>query len=236
MLGKTAQRMVAAFDHDLPRAGVLPDRLAVVEHLVARLDEQQIALRVNRRCIERLPLFEVLARKLVLLAGVEVALEAEIALEIPLRLDRGIDEHRSQAVLLDEIGRVETAERTANERHRTPRLQDLALDERDRLGRSGRKLRAGEPVTEPALGQVALQRLRLVRLRRAVEAVKVDDHTAALSWRARRAASFSWMPPNPPFDITSTWSPRRASRTTSATSSSSSAWQRAFAPRGASVA
>src|SRR5262247_1782775 len=218
MLGKAAQRMVAAFDHDLPRTRVLPHRLAVVEHLVARLDEQQIALRVNGWHIEPAPLLEVRVRQLVFLAGIKVALDTEIALEISLRLHRRVDEHRPQVVLLDEIGRVETAERTADERHHTPRLQEFALDERDRVARPGRELRTGEPVTQPALGEVALKRLRLVRLRGAVEAVEIDDHAAALSRRARRAASLSWMPPKPPFDITSTWSPRRASRTTSATS------------------
>ena len=55
---------------------------------------------------------------------------------------------------------------------------------------------------EAALGHVALHDLRLVRLRRAVEAVQIDD--AHRSAAASRSSSFWWMPPKPPFDMTST--------------------------------
>ena len=44
------------------------------------------------------------------------------------------------------------------------------------------------------------------------------------------------MPPKPPFDITSTWSPARASAATAATSASRSSSQRARAPSGANSA
>ena len=62
---------------------------------------------------------------------------------------------------------------------------------------------------------MALHQLRLVRGGRAVEAVQVDEHRAQSA-----ASSFWWMPPKPPFDITRTWSPSRASAAIAATSAS----------------
>src|SRR5580765_2770376 len=81
MFGKAAQRMVAAVANHGPRARVFERRLAPVEHLVAGLEQQQVALRVNRVDNERTPAFEVRARKLVGFAGIEISLRAKQRLE-----------------------------------------------------------------------------------------------------------------------------------------------------------
>ena len=45
MLWKAAQAVIATLDHDLLRARVALQRLAIVEHLVAGFYQQQVALR-----------------------------------------------------------------------------------------------------------------------------------------------------------------------------------------------
>ena len=45
MLWKAAQAVIAALDHDLLRASVALERLAIVERLVAGLYQQQVARR-----------------------------------------------------------------------------------------------------------------------------------------------------------------------------------------------
>ena len=73
-LGKRHQRVVAAAHHLVQRARVEVDRLAVVEHLVAGLDEEPVALRArDRGRVQRAQLVDVLLRELERFAGVEVA-------------------------------------------------------------------------------------------------------------------------------------------------------------------
>jgi len=47
MLRKALQAVIASLRHDLFRARIAGDGLAVVEQLVAGLDEQQVALRCD---------------------------------------------------------------------------------------------------------------------------------------------------------------------------------------------
>src|SRR4051812_49809771 len=44
LLRKAAQTMVATFHDDLLRAGIAFDGSTVIEHLIARLDEQKVAI------------------------------------------------------------------------------------------------------------------------------------------------------------------------------------------------
>src|SRR5215831_9511856 len=122
-------------------------------------------------------------------------------------VDRGIDQHREKVVLFGEPGRVEPAERAADHRNAAARRpRELGLRGSDREARQVGQGRADELLSPAALLEVTLEGLRLRRLRGAVEPVKVQDHarvTGAL--RAESASSSaSWIPPNPPFDMTST--------------------------------
>ena len=103
------------------------------------------------------------------------------------------------------------------------------------LGLLDERLAAPVPaasITEEVIDAVrlhtGLQGLRLVRSGRAVESVQVEDHCPAPARSA--ASSFPWMPPKPPFDITTTWSPLRASSVISLTSSSTLEAARTWRP------
>ena len=60
VVGEIAEAVVAAIDHKLPRAAVFLDRVAVIEHLVSSLDEQQLAGRGDRADLERAQFGDVL--------------------------------------------------------------------------------------------------------------------------------------------------------------------------------
>src|SRR5205814_7099340 len=124
---------------------------------------------------------------------------------------------------------IEAAERRAEVAD--PLAHPCRLGDADRFIRHGRQCRAGEFFAQAALGHVSLEDPSLVRLRRGIEAVQVNDHAAAAF--CRRPSSLAWMPPKPPFDMTSTWSPARASETIAETSASSSSAQRTRAPSAA---
>ena len=57
-----------------------------------------------------------------------------------------------------------------------------------------------------AVGNGKQDLLRLGGLRRAVESVEVNDHALVVgaARNEREASSSSWIPPNPPFDMTRT--------------------------------
>src|SRR5260221_7885270 len=224
VLRKARQAVIAAGNHDLFRAGIALDRAAVIEHFGAGLDEQEIARRGDVRNVEIPPRPQVFLGQRVGFAGMEVLLRPEIAAQADVRVDRGIDQDHARAVLFRHVGGVEAAERRTDETG-----AGKCFDGADRFSRMRRQIRACVLRAEAALFQIASQDLRLVRLRRGVEAVQVDDHFS-------RPSSFSWMPPKPPFDITSTWSPARASAVTSLTSRSRSSMQRAFLPIGPNTA
>src|SRR5688572_21554309 len=226
MLRKALQAMVPAGNDELLGAGVTLHRLAIVEHLIARLDDQQVALRRDAGQVELFPLAQVRLRELVRLAGVKVGLGAEVGAQADMGIDGRIDQHRFQAVLFREVRGIEAAEGRTDQRGV---FSDQWLNGFQRISGKRRQSRTGELGLQTALAHVALHDLRLVRARRGVEPVEVDDQAAAFS----RASSLSWMPPKPPFDITSTWSPALASPATAAISGSSASSQRARAPSSA---
>src|SRR5688572_4272940 len=85
---KALQAVVAAVDHHLLGARIARHRLAIVEHLVAGLDQQKVAPRRDARHVEPLPFTQVRLGKLVRLGGVEVFLRAEVGAQPDVRLDR----------------------------------------------------------------------------------------------------------------------------------------------------
>ena len=174
--------MVAALEHGLSRAGVFVHRVAVVEHLVAGLDQQPVALRpADRGHLERTQLVDVAAGEFEALAGIHVVLGADIGAEFE-RGDHGrIDQHRLQVVVFGEPGGVVAAERAADHGGRQAGgagAGDGGFRVRDRCARRHRQLLAPEAVGEAALGHACLERLRLDRRRGGTETVQVDDHRA----------------------------------------------------------
>src|SRR5205085_10408652 len=134
------------------------------------------------------------------LAGVQILLRTEIRGKSDMRLDRGIDQHRPPAPGLDRISSVVATER-GTDIART-RTACHVLDDAGRCARRGRQLRAGKPGCQSPLGHVLTQDSGLVRMRRRIEAVEIDDHAAATV--CSRSRSFAWMPPKPPLDMLST--------------------------------
>src|SRR2546425_904815 len=198
--GKALQAMVPSPHHDLLGTSVALHGAAVIEHLVSGLHDQQIAARRDLRHVERTPLVEMRLGQFVRFTAVQIPLRAEIGAQTEVRIDRRIDQHRFAAVLFHEVAGIEAAERGAD-------VTDLLappqrLSDADRFVRRGRKRRTREFSAQAPPGHVALQDLSLVRLRRGIEPVQVDDHAAAAF--CRRPSSLAWMPPKPPFDITTT--------------------------------
>src|SRR5689334_24385473 len=70
----------ARLDH-LSAACIPPDRIAIVQHLVACCDEEQIALRCDRGDFQTAELSNVFVAKLVALSGVKVRLRTARLLE-----------------------------------------------------------------------------------------------------------------------------------------------------------
>ena len=69
--------MIAAFERDLPAAGVTRHGLPVIKHFVAGLDQQQVARGRDGGRLNRAQLFDVFASELEGLAGVEVVVGAD---------------------------------------------------------------------------------------------------------------------------------------------------------------
>src|SRR5919198_4252183 len=148
-----------------------------------------------------------------------------------MRLDCRIDQHRLAAVLLYHVGGVKAAKRRPDVARRF--LAYRALYYPQRLARRRRQRRTREFPAQAALSHIPLQELRLVRLRRGIEPVQIDDQAAAML--CRRSSSFAWMPPKPPLDMMRTLSPGRASPTTARTNASMSSKHRARLPSAANT-
>src|SRR5687768_8797367 len=165
----------------------------------------------------------------------QVALRPEIRAQPDVRIDRRIDQHCARVVLLGKVGGIEAPERGAEEAG--ARIRRQLFDLADGVDGKRRQRRTGVLRRQAALGQVPLRELRLMRLRRGIEAVQVDDQAAAsLPPCPRRFSSLSWMPPKPPLDMTRTWSPAFASAATAPISRSRSSSQRARVPSAANTA
>src|SRR3989442_15540783 len=198
--GEALQAMVPSGQHDLLGTSVALHGAAVIEHLVSGLHDQHIAARRDLRHVERTPLVEMCLGQFVRFTGVQVPLRAEIGAQTEVWIDRRIDQHRFPAMLFHQVGGIEAAERGADV---TDFLaQPQRLSGAHRFARGGRERRTAEFSGQAAPGHVALQDLSLVRLRRGIEAVQVDDHAAAAV--CRRPSSLASMPPKQPFDITTT--------------------------------
>ena len=182
--------VIAAAGDILKRASVVCNRLAPVEDLVARADEQEIPLRPryprDRQCRE---LCDMRRRELVHFAGVRVALGSLETAEILVRPDRRIDHRGARAVFLREEGRVEPAERAADQREIVSRRR-FALDPRadvaNRKRRAVVQLRQMKAWRGVESRHRASEDLPLDRLRSGIEPVQVDDRRHRL--RATRCA------------------------------------------------
>src|SRR5467141_2355258 len=208
MLRKALQAVIASLRDDLFRARIPGDGLAVVEHLVAGLDQQQVALRRDALGIEVLPFTQISFGQLVRLTGVEILLRTEVAAKSRVRVDGGIDQHGFRIMSLREVSGIEATQRRSDEAYR---CAAMGLQDNFRLGDcpagKGRQRRTQIVGAQAELMHIAPQHLCLVRLRGGIEPMKIDDHAAAPC--PSLASSFSWMPPKPPFDMTRTWSPAR---------------------------
>ena len=71
--------MVAAVDHDVLRAAVHLHRITIVEHFVAGLDHQEVALRRNRCDFERAQLGDMLQGEIVFFAAMKILLAANVS-------------------------------------------------------------------------------------------------------------------------------------------------------------
>src|SRR3990172_7278604 len=173
----------------------------------------------------------------VFLPAVQVLLHAEECTQVPVGMNGRIDEHCPQPALFRKPGRVETAQRRAGQGHRPLwRTRQRRFDRGERLLRLVRQRRTVEARPQTPLFHVATEHLGLIRLRGGVKAVQVDQHEPLCARVRSRSISLAWMPPKLPLDITSTWSPERASADTADTSASRSSAQDAFGPSGASAA
>src|SRR3954468_4721810 len=110
--------MVTAGNYPLLRTLVASDGSPVVQHLVIRLDDQEIAARRDARYVEFFPLRKMRLGKRVTLAGMQILLRPEQGAQADVRIDRRVDEHGVGVVLLREIRGVETAKRGADKAHR----------------------------------------------------------------------------------------------------------------------
>ena len=85
------ERVIAAAEHELIRAGVMPDREPVVEHLVAGLHHQVIALGIRQPVdFEREEFAQMVFGQVVSAPGVEIALRSHVRSQVDAR-DRSSD-------------------------------------------------------------------------------------------------------------------------------------------------
>src|SRR2546426_12672290 len=83
------------------------DGVAIVEHLVAGLDQQQIALRRDALGIEVPPFAQMSFRQFVRCPAVGVPLRTEVGAKSDVRVDGGIEQHCFRTMALCEVGGVE---------------------------------------------------------------------------------------------------------------------------------
>ena len=180
--------MVAAAADVLVRAAVERDGLAIVEHLVAGLDEQEVTFGPrDAGDRHRAELVHVLARDLEGFARVEVGLDAERGFERLVRPDRGIDHGRAGAEALGETSGVKAAERAADERDAVARVSLHPLDHAaHRHRRPVVQLRNVQHGRRWQRIDVRAKPRRLDARRRAPEAMQVDKGP-----HARRGRGFA---------------------------------------------
>src|SRR5262249_15168806 len=102
-----------------------------------------------------------------------------------MRLDRRVDQHGPAAMRLYHVGGIKAAERRADVAHWFVACH--AAYQAHGVARRMRQRRAGEFLAEAAFTHESLHELRLVRLRRRVEAVEIDDQAAAALCRRSRS-------------------------------------------------
>src|SRR5437764_9976065 len=101
VLGKARKRVVPALHHALQRARIEGGRLAVVEHLVAGLRDEPVALGTgDARHVQRGQLLHVIHRELEALARVQVALRPQVTREVAVRVHGGVEQRRAAAEAL----------------------------------------------------------------------------------------------------------------------------------------
>jgi hypothetical protein len=102
---------------------------------------------------------------------------ADMVLQVLQRIDRGIDQHRAAAEALGQPGRVEAAQRGADDGQLVFPLGLVALHQRQhqfhRRLRRGRQLRADQLVRTAALRHALVDHARLEGFRRGAEAVQI---------------------------------------------------------------
>ena len=91
--------------------------LAPVEHFIAGRGQQQVAIKLRQlRSVQHLQFSNVLRPEVKTVFGMPRLLLADVFLEIPRRINRGIDQHRTTAQLLGQRGRIEAAQRGTDQR------------------------------------------------------------------------------------------------------------------------
>src|SRR5437879_6230236 len=119
MLRKALQAVIASLRHDLFRARIPGDGVAIVEHLVAGLDQQQIALRRDALGIEVPPFAQMSFRQFVRCPAVGVRLGTEVGAKFDVT--RTWSPARASAA-----SAATSASRSPRQRARAPRLANTA--------------------------------------------------------------------------------------------------------------
>jgi len=178
--------MIATLDHDLARTAIPVHRPAVIENFVAGFNQQQITPGTDDGHKLRRPGRKMGLGQRVFGAAVQIALRTEVGAQSDVRINRRVDQDRPRIVLFGQIGGVKAAELTADETKRPAAVaRHGGFGRGDGLGREVWQRRTRKLRLLAALTQPCLETLRLVRLRRTVETVQIDDHGFA----ARRSSS-----------------------------------------------
>ena len=177
--------VVAAVFDDLRGACVVGDGVAVVEHLVAGLRQQQIALGLrdggNVECRE---FGQMRLGKFPLLAAVPVGLRAKCGAQQRVCVHGGVHQHRFPAVPLGQVGGIEAAQRTADQGDGfRVALRQFGLDLGNGRARAVGERRAIVIGLPPEVRHVLAQLPGLAGCGRGVEAVEIDNHPQILPGR-----------------------------------------------------
>ena len=163
------------FDHQ-PAGAVFLLRLAVIEHLIAGLQQHQQILGTRQRLdlpgAQRVQMARLDHRDL---ASVVVGLGAEQVIAPQPGPHRRIDQHRAGTALSGQPGGVETAHGAAHQVYRVGQRREFGFELRHGDIRVGAQKGTAEGDFRVLGGQPGCGLLRLLGLRRTVEAVDIKQ-------------------------------------------------------------
>ena len=147
--------------------------VAVVQRFICGLQPHLIAGRIRRRArVYRTQRLDVIKRQLPGLAGIVIALSADVTVEKAVRLDSRVDEQRAKAVALCQGGCVIATEGASHQRW-LAQIRYRGFQLVQRLARMMMQSRYAQARRHPHAFEQRNQLLRLGRRRRAIEAVYI---------------------------------------------------------------